>query len=735
MRRLKEFLVEARRRRVFRVAAIYIVGAWVVLQVADLAFEAWGIPSEALRFVWIGAVIGFPVALVFGWRFDIVGGRIVHTPASGAPADLSLRRSDYVILAALAAVGVATVYGVGTEISAVRAPDSDPAIATSIDPKSIAVLPFDYAESEPERADLLAKGIQDELLTRLSKIAALKVISRTSVERYRGTTKTVPAIGRELGVGKILEGAVQQSGDQIRVNVQLIDAETDEHLWADTYDRIVTASDVFRIQTEIVETIALELEATLTPEETRQLSSMPTQNMSAYTEYLKGRQLAVIESIQALNAAIAHFDAAIDLDPEFALAHVARADAYLTLGMNFAGGLEAEESNALAEPSLVRALAIDPNLGEAYASLGLLRHQQGNLPAAEEAFKNAIRLRPNYPRVFRLYGRMRWEQGDREEAAELMEKALSLDPYSVPVNYNMARIYDENGEFDEALDRYLRVIEIEPNHAFAYVYIAAIHYLVYGRADESLVWYRKAADNDALSPSLQAAQAIAYLEVGDAESARIWVNRALELGPRTYWAIWTSALLNFYEGDHAAAERDARTMLEVYPQEWGPLYLLRNADIAAGRYEVAASRYARAYRELTEPEVPAVDASNYFAAVDLALVLMHLDKHERANDLLERSLAVIDTLPRLGTSGYWITDVRIFALQGRRDRALAALQQAIDEGWRLFSWFYLEHDPNLDSIRDTPEFDRLYQVIKDDLAVQARRVRDLKASGELAPIR
>ncbi len=728
---MKSFIAECQRRRVFRVAALYIVGAWIVLQVADLAFESWDIPAIALRYVWFGAILGFPIALIFGWRFDVVGGRIIHTPDSDAPTDISLRRSDYVILSALAGVVIATVYGVGTEISTVRAPDYDEVMATRIDPKSIAVLPFADTSPDQDGAEFLALGIQDELLTRLSMIGTLKVISRTSVERYRDTKKSIAEIGKELGVSKVLEGGVQSVGDQVRINVQLIDAETDEHLWAERYDRLVTATDVFKIQTEIVESIARHLEAAITPEETRQLAITPTQNMAAYTEYLKGRQQADVESIESLTTAIGHFKSAIDLDANFALAYVGLADAYLTLGMNFYGGLEAEESNALAEPALVRALELDQNLGEAYASLGLLRQQQGNLLAAEEAFDKAISLRPNYPRVFRLYGGMRLREGRRDEAIELLQKALALDPFSVPVNFDIARFYDTSGEFEEAMARYLQIIEIEPDHAFAYVYIAAIHYLVYGRADESLVWYRKAADNDALSPSLQAGQVIAYLELNDTDSASEWIRRALELGPKTFWAMWTSLLFNYYLGDDAAAGRDARTILEVYPKNWRALNLLRNADIAAGRYEIAASRYARAYRELTEPELPAVDASNYRAAVDLALVLMHLDRHERANDLLEGSLEVIEILPRLGTDGYFITDVQIFALQNRQDRALAALRQAIEEGWRFLAWYLLDRDPNLDSIRGTAEFERLRQIIRDDLAVQARRVRDLKDSGEL----
>ena len=718
----------------FRVTALYFVGAWIFLQVADLAFDAWEIPSLALRYVWIATILGFPVAMIFGWRFDIVGGQIIHTPDSDASADLSLRRADILILTALAVVVVATVYGVGVEISAIPSPESDEIIATRINPASIAVLPFSNTGRNESNADFLALGIQDDLLTRLSKIGALRVISRTSAERYRNTTKSIREIGKELGVGKILEGSVQSVGDQIRVNVQLIDTGSDEHLWAETYDRNLTASDIFSIQTDIVETIVRQLRASLTIKESSQLAMTPTENLAAYTAYLNGKNQADIESIASLNAAIEHFKTAIELDPDFALAHIGMSDAYLTLGANFYGGLPTDESNALAEPPLAKALELDSKIGEAYATLGLLRIQQGDWEAAEQAYNQAIALQPNYSRVFRLYGQLRFQQGKPDEAFAFAEKALALDPFSAPVNFDMARYHDLSGRFGEAMIKYLRVVDIEPDHAFAYVYIAAIHYLAYGQIDESLIWYHKAARNDALSASLQAVLALAYLELGDPDSARDWVERGRELGPKTFFSLWTSLLLNFYLHEDAAAQRDARTMLEIIPRSRGALNFLRNADIAAGRYEVARSRYARAYRELIEPEVPDVHSFNYVAAVDLALVLLHLGERERANDLLEGGLKIIETVPRLGTDGYWITDVRIYALQQRPQKALAALRQAIDEGWRVLVWYYLEHDPNLDSIRDEPEFQRLYAELRADLAAQAERVEDLRASGELSPI-
>lgn len=728
---MKSFLAECQRRRVFRLAGMYIVGCWAVLQVADLAFESWGVSPLAIRYIWVAAIVGLPVALFFGWRFDIVGGRIQRTDDGVTSDDLSLHATDYAILAAVAAVLIAALYGIGTEFDVTADKQPQQVVSERADPRSIAVLPFSIDGTGQSGLAFLADGIQDELLTRLSRIGALKVTSRTSVERYRDAVIGVPKIGRELGVAKILEGRVQQSGDQIRVNVQLVDAERDDHLWAQVFDRKFTASNIFSIQTDIVESIAAQLEATITPRESRQLTVTPTEVMPAYTEYLKGRGLAESETIESLTAATANFKKAIDYDSGFALAYVGLADAYLTLSDNFKAGMEAEESTALAEPLLMRALDLEPDLGEAYASLGLLRQLQNNITAAEEAYRTAMNLRPNYSRVFRLLGRLKFRQGFEQEGYEWMKKALAIDPYSIPVNFEIARYDDRNGDFANAMDRYRKIIEFEPDYAFAYVYIAAIHYLAYGEADESLVWYQKAVDHDTMSPSLVSAQAVAYLELGDPDAARVFVDRAMEMSPRTFWPLWTSVLVNHYVGDDEAAKQDARTLLEVYPRNWGALKYLRNSDIAEGRFEVAASRYARAYPELAQQEEPIVDRYNFAAAIDLAFLMQHLDESDRASDLLQGAIAALEPLPRLGTEGFWIADVQAYALQGRTGKALAALREAIDQGWRTFSWFFLDYDPNLDSIRGEGEFQRLRKRIEDDMAAQAIRAEQLRASGDL----
>lgn len=732
MRSMTELLVEMRRRRMFRVAGLYIVGTWVVLQVSDLAFSNWGFPEQAIRSVWIAALIGFPLALFAGWRFDIVDGRVVRSTAATVDGDLALTRSDFAIIAALAVLTVVTVYGLGSGLTRNEPPAVAASVERALDPRSIAVLPFKSVATTRDEADFLAYGIQDDLLTRLSKISALTVISRTSVERYRDSPVTTVAIGRELGVSKVVEGIIQRDGDQIRINVQLIDTSTDAHLWADTFDRDLTASNLFAVQTEVVEAIAQRLQATLTDRESRQMATIPTLDLDAYTAYLTGKQQADLESIESLTAAIASFERAIELDPEFALAYVSLANTYLTLNY-FYEGYDIEESVVLAEPLIARAVSLVGETSESSAALGLLRFRQNDWPTAERAYDRALALEPNYSYVYRLYGRLRWSQGRRDEALEMALKAVALDPFYAPANFDVARYNDVLGNFDEALDRYLRIVAFKPDFAYAYVYIAAINYMVFGRADESLIWYHRAAQADALSASLHAVPAIAHLEIGDHEGARAWVEAGIERGPKTFWTLWTNVLLNLKTGQEAAVLEHARSLLERYPKQYGALKILRDADLAAGRVDTARLRYASAFRDFVESDEPQVNEYNYRVAVDLALVLSSTGEDARARILLERSLAVIENLPRHGTGGHWITDVQIFALQGDTTRALDALEDAVDDGWRVLAWYYLDHDPNLESIRRLPEFQRIRDRVRADMEQQAARVRDLMASGDLQP--
>jgi len=322
--------------------------------------------------------------------------------------------------------------------------EAEPAISR----QSIAVLPFDNRSRNVDD-EYFTEGMHDDLLTNLARISSLKVISRTSVNQYKDTEKTIPQIAIELGVATIMEGAVQRSGDTVRINVQLIDAETDEHLWAEIFDRELTAENLFAIQSEISQKIANALEATLSPEETQRLNDFPTQSMEAYNAYLRGRQLLPQRNTKDLAKAMESFEEAVELDPEFALAWVGIAESAGLLESH--GTLNPDRQLQIMEIAIGHALDIDPNLGEAYVSQGMLFDELGQWEQSEAAYKRAIELSPNYATAYHWYSNLILNTNDRrQEALALLLKAEQLDPLSPVIKNNIAIAYGLMGRFAES---------------------------------------------------------------------------------------------------------------------------------------------------------------------------------------------------------------------------------------------------------------------------------------------
>ena len=255
--------------------------------------------------------------------------------------------------------------------------------------------------SEDAATQPFTKGIHDDILTQISKIRALKVIARTSMERL-DPNLSIPEIGTQLGVATVLEGGVQRAGEHVRINVQLIDCKTEAHLWAETYDRELTAANIFAIQSEIAKTVADALRAALSTEEQDRLASVPTENLAAYEAYLLGRQRLARETAAALAEAVDYFQQAIELDPGFALAYVGLADSYAW--QVFFGGLAREEGLARAQAAADKALALDDQLGEAYNSLAGIKEERGDYEGAEAMYRRALELNPNYATAYYWYG-------------------------------------------------------------------------------------------------------------------------------------------------------------------------------------------------------------------------------------------------------------------------------------------------------------------------------------------
>src|SRR6266581_1838157 len=346
------FFEEVKRRKVYQVAVGYVIAAGAIIQLASAAFPAWELPNWALRVVIVLLLIGFPIALIFAWAFDITAQGIRATPDAVAPK--THRRRNVIML-------VVT----GVIISAAAGFFLLPRVAAHKVDKSIAVLPFQNLSDEKENA-YFADGIQDDILTNLSKVSELKVISRTSVMQYRGKATNVREIGKALGVSNILEGSVRRSGNKVRVNVQLIDATTDEHVWANDYDRDVT--DVFAIQSDLAGEIAKALQAKLSPSEKSQMSRKPTENGEAYLAFFQAHDLScAFEDSVKLKQSEQLYQRAIDLDPNFALALARYSQLESWMLRTHEGTSEhREKARSLAE----RALQLQPDLPEAHLALG-----------------------------------------------------------------------------------------------------------------------------------------------------------------------------------------------------------------------------------------------------------------------------------------------------------------------------------------------------------------------------
>src|ERR1044071_1349333 len=318
------FFAELKRRNVYKVAVAYAVVAWLVIQAASIFLPAFNAPQWAMQVIILILVVGFPIALVFSWAFEITPEGIVRE--SEVAADQSITHHTGRKIVALTIVLAVIATGLFA-FQLIRARSTSPS-ASSISNKSIAVMPFDNLSGDPQNA-YFSEGVQDEILTRLAKIAELKVISRTSTQRFKSAPEDLRQIAQQLGVANILEGSVQKANDQVRVNVQLINALTDAHLWADTYDRKLT--DIFAVESEIARTVAETLRAKLTGTAEHALASRPTENPEAHQLYLKGRFYGSKRTAKDAQKSIEYYQQAVAKDPSYALAVVGVADSYAVL--------------------------------------------------------------------------------------------------------------------------------------------------------------------------------------------------------------------------------------------------------------------------------------------------------------------------------------------------------------------------------------------------------------------
>jgi serine/threonine-protein kinase len=691
----QKFFAELKRRKVFRVAAVYGAVAFVVLQVADILVPALHLPESFTTGIALVSILGFPIAVVMAWAFDSTPSGIQRTDAARTgeleaiiaqpaatrwPSGLlalvgitALVVGGWLALSSRSDSSTAEAIGAGTTSVAPTAggagEEADPA-----GPPSIAVLPFDNMSRDPETLPF-TDGLHDDLLTQLSKIGSLKVISRTSVQEYRDSPKSIPEIGDELGVGYVLEGGVQRAGDQFRLNVQLIDAESEGHLWAEQYTGDLTVAGMFAIQTEIATQIADALEAQLTEDQRESLARVPTDDLQAYESYRRGMEY-VRESYSepTIRAAERYADQAIARDSTMAEAWALKSVAASSLYWFFF-----DRSDSVTAASLDharRALALEPDLPHGHWALGAW-HYRVNLDyeKALEEIDEALKGMPGEVDLLTLAGSVHRRNGDMEDAIRRFEEAAELDPRQSMAPYSVGETLSLLRRYEEADAWLRRAIEVRPDFAFPYSFLAA--------------------------NQVRAA--------GDTAGARELLDEISELG------IYSDGVENFSYSELFRYGRQAPRMRE---------YLGGAADESSSQFVYVPASYVRGWSWRMEGNDDRARASFDSARVTierrltehpddarfhsvLGVVLAGLGRTDEAIASAKRGLELMPPELEAWRGTYRLRDLAlVYAMTGRPDEALEILERLLSMP-ADFSVWDLRLDPYWDPLRGNPRFEAL----------------------------
>jgi TolB-like protein len=670
----EKFFTELKRRNVYKVAAAYAVVAWLLIQVATQVFPFFEIPNWTVRLVVLLIIIGFPIALVIAWAFELTPEGLKRTEvADAAPAPRSRSRAwIYVVL--IAGALSAGLFFLGRFTASTKQ-----SVSAEVSSKSIAVLPFDNLSRDPDNA-YFASGIQDEIITRLAKIADLKVISRTSTQQYQSKPGNLSEIAKQLGVANILEGSVQKAADQVRVNVQLIQVASDSHLWADTYDRKLV--DIFAVESEVAKAIADALQAKLTGGEQQALAVKPTNNSEAYDGYLRGLALEARTSTSPSDAekVVGFYERSVQLDPAFALAwaRLSRANAQV-----YFSGLDTTSARRDAtERALNAAQKLQPNspetlLAQAYYQYWVLRDYE----LAKATFGRVRELLPGSSEVPGALALIARRQGHWDQSVAYWEQTLALDPRNTQWLGNAAQTYAMLRQFPDALKTYDRVLDLVPNDLDTIASEAAI-YQAEGNLEQAA---KLLAGVNAQTPSL-----VAFIP----KINQLFLERHFDEAIRLIHSRLTES-------------RD----LPDFERLFEPLFLVL-AQKCAG--DVAGAR-ATAQQMLPPLETFGKKApNNPFFALGLSLIHAVLGEKDAAIKEAERAITLLpSTKDAVDGPTYEEHLASVEAMVGDKNRAIPRLQRLLAIPYiNCLTPALLRLDPKWDPLRGDPRFQKLCEEKK-----------------------
>ncbi|MEJ2090390.1 MAG: hypothetical protein P8Y69_18425, partial [Gammaproteobacteria bacterium] len=671
----RQFLEELKRRRVIRVATLYVLALWPIIQIVDILAPALGLPAIAMRYLLIVFVAGLPIALILSWLYDLNKGGIVRTTEGERPGHPLIGRSAEITVISALIMAVAVLFLLQSTLDF---DESEPAISTA--PRnsgisSIAVLPFVTFSQNPDD-ELFSDGLTEELLNVLSQIRYLRVIARTTSFSYKGVSRNVQDIGRELGVDTILEGSVRRNDveNTIRVTAQLIDTDTGTHLWSSSFDR--EFRDIFKIQDE-------KLDLTLADDEARRIQSRATATPEAMIAFGMGREAVTRRTTQALSDAQRYFLRAVELDPAYVDAYAELANVY-----SLKAGQQAQERDALLEAAQVlvdRAMDLDELSGAAWAAQGLIHMVRGEtdpdaLDHARDALARAIELNPSLPMANMWYGNLMEDPKDRQRYHSL---AFELDPRSPVAGFNLANDLMLAGREAESMEIFSRIVEADPNYPGAYTLIAQLSELR-GRLGEAIHNYERVYQ---LQPDGATAAKLAdlWIDIGDFDRAQEWLGRAESEGrpDLVNQLTWLEISIAVAQGDTDAAAALMAPLAQTTADD--PIALINRVRAAYFLQDYESAVAAWEALDADKTAAHAMELELLEVQVAAAFAYRQIGREKVVNKLLDAAQTSVQEKvdsSHMVNPGIWFLLAQIHAIKGESNLALIHLQRAVDEGWR-----------------------------------------------------
>jgi len=561
-------------------------------------------------------------------------------------------------------------------------------------------------------------------LTRISNIQDIKTISRSSVMTYRDSTKSLRSIARELGVSTILEGGVQRAGDQVRINLQLIDAEADMPLWAQTYTRELSATNVFVVQAEITEAVAGALQAVLSEDERKQVEKLPTTDLQALDAYFLGNQLFSQMTSESVGQAILAYQAATRLDPEFALAYSKQASA--VIAQVNASGMPIEAQLEKSRPLIDQAILLDPQSSEAFTALGMWYLYSRDIDKAVQAYEQAMALGPNNAEALAGYGSMvQYHMSDPASAIKLYRRAIELDPQNVGLKTQLAWALPDG----EAIRMMERIVVEHPDYANAYRDLAFLYSDSEFRHDKGIKVQRRAYKLNPYHPPNSSGNAVMHWRLGDYKNTALWMNNIARLIPNPERARvfrgWAFIAQRDFESARGEFERPNQNS-SLY---WIGVFYLGSLDTAEGRADDAIERY----KDYTAEPLTRKANTNFYYGIAAIKAYQALGEQEKAQALIDELVSIIEANPSVTYHDSAIHDASIYALSGQKETAITILEEWSSRGGAT-SLMQQDIRHALGVLADDPRYQSILRTVNDRLSEQKANLAGWEASGEMLPM-